>query len=85
MSAGSLDALRRRLEHLRHECFREPTLHLRHAGAYPVARQASAHEDDEPVQARNAVPAVGERVDLEVDLLVHLHRSGHGPRVPGVS
>ena len=38
-------------------------------------------EDDEAVQARDAVPAVGERVDLELDLLVQLHRRGHRRRV----
>jgi hypothetical protein len=45
-------------------------LHLRHAGADDVPREPAADEDDEPVQARDAVPAVGERLDPEVELLV---------------
>ena len=46
-----------------------------------VAGKTAADEDDEAVQARDAVAAVGERVDLELDLLVLAHRSGHVRRV----
>jgi hypothetical protein len=81
VSARRLDALRRRVEHLRHQRLGEPALHLRHARAYAIARQAPPDEDDEAVQARDPVPAVGERVDLELDLLVQLHRRGHRRRV----
>ena len=41
-----------------------------------------ADEDDEAVQARDAVPAEGERVDLELELLVPVYgRRGHAPRL----
>ena len=36
-----------------------------------------AHEDDEAVEARDAVPAEGERVDRELELLVSLNGGGH--------
>ena len=69
MRARRLDPVGARRQHL--ECGRlgEAALHLRHAGADGVARQPAAHEDDEPVQARDAVAAVGERVDVELELL----------------
>ena len=81
MRARRLDALRRRVEHLGRERLGEAALHLRHARAHAIARQPAPDEDDEAVQARDAVAAVGERVDLELDLLVHLHRRGHRRRV----
>ena len=77
MRARRLDALRRRLEHLGRERLREAALHLRHARAHAVAGKPAAHEDDEAVQACDTVPAVGERVDLELDLLVLANRRGH--------
>ena len=77
MGARRLDPLRARLEHLGRDGLGVAALHLRHAGAHPVAGQAGPHEDDEAVQARDAVPAEGERVDLELELLVPLHRRGH--------
>ena len=54
-------------------------LHLRHARAHRVAGQAAADEDDEPVQPRDAVAAVRERVDVELELLVPGHGRRHGP------
>ena len=36
--------------------------------AHDVAREPAADEDDEAVQPRDAVPAVGERLDLEIEL-----------------
>ena len=53
------------------------SLHLRHASPHDVARQPAADEDDEAVQPRDAVAAVGERFDLEVELLVLPNRRGH--------
>ena len=44
-----------------------------------------AHEDDEPVEPRDAVPAEGERVDLELELLVALHRRSHQPSLVGAA
>ena len=75
--ARRLDPLRARLEHLGRDRLGVAALHLRHARAHGVARQPGAHEDDEAVEARDAVPAEGERVDLELELLVPLHRRGH--------
>ncbi len=74
-------ALRPRDEHLRRECLRVPALHLRHPGAHRVAGQASPDEDDEAVEARDAVPSVGERLDRELELLVSLHGGGHRRKV----
>ena len=56
-------------------------LHLRHAGAHAVAGKAAAHEDDVAVQPRDAVAAVRERLDIELDDVVTLDGSGHLPRV----
>ena len=52
-------------------------LHLCDAGSHDIAGESSAHEDDESVQARDAVAAVGERLDPEVELLVLANRRGH--------
>ena len=81
VSARSLDALGGRLEHLRCERLGEAALHLRHARPDAVAGQSSADEDHEAVQAGDAVAAVRERVDLELELVVPLHRRGHRRRV----
>ena len=43
---------------------------------------AAVDEDDEAVQARDAVPAVGERVDAELELLVLPDGGGHVASVP---
>ena len=77
--ARRLDTLRPRLEHLRHERLRVAALDLRHAGPHRVTRQATPDEHDEPVQPRDPVAAVGERVDRELELLVLGHRRGHAP------
>src|SRR6266516_352252 len=72
-----VDALRPRLEHLHGERLRVAALDLRDRRANRVAGQTAAHEDDEAVQPRNAVPAVGERVDVELELLVFRDGRGH--------
>ena len=64
-------------EHLEHRRLGEPTLDLRDAGADRVAGQAAPDEDDESVQPRDAVAAVGERVDVELELLTGADRGGH--------
>jgi hypothetical protein len=64
--AGRVHALRPRREHLDRQRLRVVALHLRHPRANPVARQTAANEDDEPVQPRDAVPAVSQRVDREL-------------------
>ena len=81
VGARGLDALGRRLQHLRRERLGEAALHLRHASADAVAGEPAPDEDDEAVQAGDAVAAVGEGVDLELDLLVQLDGRGHRPRV----
>ena len=45
-----------------------------------VARKPCPDEHDEPVEPRDPVPAVGQRVDMELELLVALHRRSHGYR-----
>jgi hypothetical protein len=70
--AGRLHAGRTRLDDLEGDRLGVVSLHLRDLRAHRVAREPAADEDDEAVQARDAVPAVGERVDREVELLVLL-------------
>jgi hypothetical protein len=62
------DALGGRLEDLERAGLGVGALALRHDGADPVAGDAAAHEDDVAVQPRDAVAAVGEVVDAEVQL-----------------
>jgi hypothetical protein len=81
MGARRLDAERRRLDDVDGERLREAALHLRHPRAHAVAGEATSDEDDEPVQPRDAVAAVRERVDLELDDVVLAHRGGHRPSV----
>ena len=76
-----IDARRAGCKHFGRDRFGMATLHLRHAGAHGVAGKAGAHEHDEAVEARDAVPAKGERVDLELELLVPLHRRRHHSRL----
>jgi hypothetical protein len=77
---GSVHAMRAALENLRHAPLREPAFDLAHPRPHAVAGNGSAHEDDEPVDAADAVPAVGERVDSELELLAFPDGCGHdGP------
>ena len=82
MGARRVDALRPRLEDLDRERLGVVPLHLRDPRADAVAGQPAAHEDDEAVEPRDAVPAEGERVDVELELLPLRHRRGHAPTVP---
>jgi len=77
VGARRLDPLLARREDLGRERLGVTALHLRHPRAHRVARQAVAHEDDEAVEARDAVPPEGERVDRELELLVSLDGGGH--------
>ena len=52
-------------------------LHLRHARANAVAGQPASHEDDEAVEAGDAVAAVRERLDVELEFLILRYRRGH--------
>ena len=72
MRRARLDAVGARLEQLHRVGLRERALRLRHARADPVARQAAAHEHDEALGAGHARAAVGERVDLELELVAAL-------------
>ncbi len=85
MRARRLDPLRPRREHARGERLGVTALHLRHAGAHRVAGQAPPDEDDEAVEARDAVPPVGEGVDRELELLVSLDGGGHARNVASPS
>ena len=68
--ARRLDALRARREDVDRERLRVVPLHLRHACAHAVAGKAAADEDDVAVQPRDAVPAVREGLDVELDDVV---------------
>ena len=76
--ARRFDPVRAGRQHLERGRLGEPALDLRDLRAHRVARQAAPHEDDEAVQARDAVAAVGERVDVELELLTGADRGGHG-------
>jgi hypothetical protein len=73
----SLDARRAGREHLGRDRLGMTALHFRDAGAHNVTRKTGAHEDDEPVQPRDTIAAEGERVDLELELLVALNGRRH--------
>ena len=75
--ARCLHPLRARLEHLDRESLRVAPLHLRDPRANLVPRQPPTHEHHEPVHPCDAVPAVGERLDLELELVVPGNRRGH--------
>ena len=75
--ARRVDPRRAGLDDLERLRLRVVSLHLRHAGADDVSRQAVADEDDEAVQARDPVAAVGQRLDPEVELVVPANRRGH--------
>ena len=79
--ARSLDARRAGREHLGRDRLGMTALHFRDAGAHGVTGKPGAHEDDEAVQARDTVPAEGERVDLELELLVACDGRRHPRRV----
>ena len=81
---GRLDARCPGLDDGDRDRLRVALLHLRHPRAHDVSRKRAIHEDDEPVQAGDAAPAVGERVDAEIDLLVLLDGDGHPARVAGL-
>ena len=82
VGAGRLHARGARLDDLRGERLGVIALHLRDPRANRVARKPPAHEDDEAVQPRDAVAAVGERLDPKLELLVDLDGRGHRRRVP---
>ena len=69
MAARRLDPVRARLEDIASRCLGETSLDLGDAGADTIAGQPAADEDDEAVVTRDAVAAVGERVDAELELL----------------
>ena len=64
-------------EHLERGRLGEAALDLGDPRAHGVAREAAPDEDDEAVQPRDAVAAVGERVDVELELLTVADRGGH--------
>ncbi len=76
--ARRLDALGARLHDLERKRLRVAALHVRHARAHRVAGQTALDEEHEPVQPRDAVAAVGERVDVELELLILGDGRGHG-------
>ena len=83
VGAWRLDALGARLDDLDSGGFRVAALDLRDSRANGVARQTAADEDDEPVQARDAVAAVGERVNVKLEFLIPGDGSGHAAQATG--
>ena len=81
VGARRVDSVCARLEHLRRERLGVVSLHLRHTRANPVAGQAATNEDDEAVQAGDTVPAVRQRIDGELELLILGDGRGHGRSV----
>ena len=77
VSAGRFDPSRTGLQERRARRLGEAALHLGDAGAHEVARQPAAHEHDEAVEPPDAVPAVREGVDADLDLLPLADRCGH--------
>ena len=74
---GSFDASRACLEDALGGRLGEAALRLRHTRTDTIPGQPSANEHDESVQARDAVAAVRERVDLELELLPSPNGRGH--------
>jgi hypothetical protein len=62
------DPVGRRLDDLDRARLRIRALGLRHHGAHAIPRQRAGDEDHVAVEARDAVPAVRERVDGELEL-----------------
>jgi hypothetical protein len=81
MLARRLDANRARYEHLDEVGLGVAALRLRDPRAHRVSWQTAPDEDDEPVQARDTVPAEGERIDGELELVTPLHWRGHDSRL----
>ena len=77
MLTWSLDALRPRPHDLHGERLSVRALDFRHARANTIAGQSAAHEDDEPVETCDAVAAVRERLDVELEFLILCYRRGH--------
>ena len=76
MVGGRRDAVRRRLEHLDSAGLGVRALGLADDGTHAVARHRARDEDDVAVEPRDAVPAVGERVDGQLELVA---ARGAGP------
>jgi hypothetical protein len=81
VAARRLDARSAGVDDLERNRFRVTPLHLRDARANRVARKTVADEDDEAVQPSDPVAPIGERVDVELELLVLCDRRGHAPIV----
>ena len=84
MTAGRRDTVRPRLDELGPRRFGKSAFDLRRPRADDVAGQPAAYEHDEAVEAPDAVSAVGERLDAQLDLVSRADRRGHGTRVAGV-
>ncbi len=68
VGARGVDAERAAGDDLLGDRLGEPPLHLRHSGTDRVARQPAPDEDDEAVEAGDAVAAERQRVDAKLDL-----------------
>jgi hypothetical protein len=81
MHARSVDPPRTGCDHIGNDRLGVPALHLRHAGTNRVPGEPPAHEHDEPVEARDAVPSERERIDRELELLISLDGRRHPGRL----
>ena len=84
VGARSLHAGSARVDDLERRRLGVGALHVRDAGLDRVARKAPPDEDDEAVQAPDAVATVGERVDLELELLVFPNGRRDALTLPGL-
>ncbi len=81
MLTRRVDALRPGGHYLGDDRLGMAPLDLRHPRTHRVARKASPDEDDEAVEPRDTVPAEGERVDRELQLLASLDGCSHASRL----
>ena len=79
MPAWRVDACRARFDELGDDALGESALHLGDPRAHIVTGHAAPDEDDEPVMACYPAPAVGERVDSELELLSLANWRSHRP------
>ena len=78
MRARRLDSARPGLQHFQRIGLGMAAFQLGDPRAHQIAGQAVAHEDHEPLQARDAIAAKSERLDTELELLFFADRNFHG-------
>src|SRR5512145_671897 len=79
--AGRFHSIGPRVEQLAREALGEAPLDLCHTRANSIAWESTPDEDDEAAMPRNAVAAVRERLDRELELLPLVDRRTHAGSV----